>query len=344
MLFPNDRGCRNKEAEMSESDADIEKNILQTDSWQNDQLRQRKAGRVVNLGLGVNAILAVTKLSSGILGHSQALLADGINSLSDAVYYVIVRILVTLSGKPSDEEHPYGHHQFESIAALVVGAFVITTGLAIFWDSINKIYDLCVGKAENDPISSFTLIVAIGTVIIKIMLMIQAKTIGTRIQSIAVMALARDHRNDIFASAGAGIGILFGLLGYMVFDPIAGALVAIIVVKTGADILRESANELMDTVPSKEIDVKIRELVMRMPGVQTIESVQAHRFGPYFVANITIGIDGRQTVDKGNEIADSVEQYLCEKIDLLRKVYIHYHPANADDGKRHPQDARGSHT
>ncbi|MBN1662796.1 MAG: cation transporter [Deltaproteobacteria bacterium] len=318
---------------MSTSNSEIEKNILRTDAWQEDRLRQEKAGLVVNLGLGANAVLAVTKLSAGILGHSQALLADGINSLSDVVYFIIVRILVTLSGKPSDDEHPYGHHQFESIAALVVGAFVITTGLAIFWDSINKVFDLCMGRMQNDPISTFTLIVAAGTVIIKIMLMLQAKTIGARIQSIAVMALARDHRNDIFASAGAGIGILCGILGHAVFDPIAGAVVAVIVVKTGADILRESANELMDTVPSKEIDRKIRGLVGRISGVQTVESVHAHRFGPYFVANITIGVDGRQTVDEGNEIADAVEKYLCEKIDLLRKVYIHYHPAHADDGR-----------
>jgi cation diffusion facilitator family transporter len=322
---------------MSRENTDVEKDILRTDAWEDDNIRQKKAGQVVNLGLGVNAVLAVTKLSAGILGHSQALLADGINSLSDVVYFIIVRILVTLSGKPADEEHPYGHHQFESIAALVVGAFVITTGLAIFWDSINKVFDLCVGMTAEDPISSFTLVVAVGTVIVKIMLMIQAKSIGTRIKSIAVLALARDHRNDICASAGAGIGILLNLLGYKIFDPIAGALVAVIVMKTGADILRESTSDLMDSVPSRQIDGQIRSLVKKIPGVQTVESIHAHRFGPYMIANITIGIDGRQTVDKGNEIADAVELYLCEKIDLLRKVYVHYHPAHADDGKTRPK-------
>jgi len=316
---------------MKPDDNAVQEDILQTNSNRDDEIRQAKTRRVVNLGLGANAVLAVTKLSTGILGHSQALLADGINSLSDVVYFIIVRILVALSAKPADEEHPYGHHQLESIAALVVGAFVITTGLAIFWDSVNKVFDLYMGKTAEDPISLFTLYVAGGTVIIKIILMIQAKSIGTRIQSIAVLALARDHRNDICASAGAAIGISFGLMGYPVFDPLAGAVVAVIVVKTGVDILRESASDLMDSVPSREIDLQIRTLVKKIPGVLTVELVHAHRFGPYLIANITIGIDGRQTVDEGNAIADAVELYLCEKIDMLRKVYIHYHPADADN-------------
>jgi cation diffusion facilitator family transporter len=315
---------------MMTDNADIEKDILQTDQCGDDKKRQATTTRVVNLGLGANSILAVTKLAAGILGHSQALLADGINSISDVVYFIIVRILVALSGRPADEEHPYGHHQLESIAALVVAAFVITTGLAIFWDSVNRAFDMFSGKIQDDAISFYALIVAVATVIIKILLMMNARVTGRRIQSIALLAIASDHRNDIFASAGAGIGILFGLLGYRIFDPLAGALVAIIVIKTGAGILRESASELMDSIPSRQIDSQIRGLIENIRGVQTVESVHAHRFGPYIVANITIGIDGSQTVDKGNAIADSVEQHLYDKIDMLRKVYIHYHPANAD--------------
>lgn len=309
---------------------DIEKNILNTDSSREARARQAKAERVVNLGLGANAVLAVTKLSAGIFGHSQALLADGINSISDVVYFIVVRILVALSGKPADEEHPYGHHQFESIAALVVGAFVITTGLAIFWDSVNSAYDLLAGTAEKRPIRLFALLVALGTIVAKIALLIHARSVGKRIKSIAVLALARDHRNDIVASAGAAIGILFGILGYHVLDPIAGAIVAIVVAKTGIDILRESAQELMDTVPSKDIDAQIRASIAEVPRVQTVEAVHAHRFGPYFVANVTIGVDGGLSVDKGNEIAHAVERHLYEKVDMLRKVYIHYHPAQTD--------------
>ncbi|MBD3242642.1 MAG: cation diffusion facilitator family transporter, partial [Chitinivibrionales bacterium] len=205
-----------------------------------------------------------------------------------------------------------------------------TTGLAIFWDSVNSAYDLLTGAQAQRPIRLFTLLVALATIAAKVGLLVHARSVGTRIQSIAVLALARDHRNDIVASAGAAVGILFGILGYRFLDPVAGALVAIVVAKTGVDILRESAQELMDTVPSRDIDAQIRGSIAEVPEVQTVEAVHAHRFGPYFVANITIGVEGSQTVDKGNEIAHAVEQHLYQNVDMLRKVYIHYHPAHSD--------------
>ena len=176
--------------------------------------RQRKAELVVNLGLGCNALLAAVKLTAGILGHSQALLADGINSISDVVYFLVVKLFVKLAGKSADNEHPYGHYQYETIAALVVGAFVITTGIAIFWDSINAVFDLMSGMETVSAVKTFTLWVAAGTVLLKILLMVQARGIGRATNNLAIIALSRDHRNDIFAAAGAGIGILLSMKGF----------------------------------------------------------------------------------------------------------------------------------
>ncbi len=301
--------------------------ILKTSEDKANSKRQKQANFVVNLGLFANVFLASVKVVAGIFGHSKALLADGINSVSDVVYLLFVKILVKLSGQPADEEHPYGHHQFESIAALVIGAFVITTGIAIFWDSINAAFDILSGNVEKQTIKYFTLIVAVGTIITKIFLMLNAFSVSRKTENIAITSLAMDHRNDIFSSIGASIGITLGLFGFQWVDPVAGALVAIIVAKTGIDILRESAADLMDTVPDNEMDKKIRGIVATIKDVKSVESVHTHRFGPYFMANITIGIDGSLMVAQGDKIADSVEKHLCEKIELLRKVYIHYHPA-----------------
>jgi len=301
--------------------------ILKTSEDSANSKRQKQANMVVNLGLFANALLALFKVAAGIVGHSKALLADGVNSVSDVVYLLFVKILVKLSGQPADQEHPYGHHQFESIAALVIGAFVITTGIAIFWDSINAAFDILSGNEEKQTIQYFTLIVAVGTIITKIFLMLNAFSVSRKTENIAITSLAMDHRNDIFSSIGASIGITLGLLGFQWVDPVAGALVAIIVAKTGVDILRESAAELMDTVPDNEMDKKIRTIVSSIKDVKSVESVHTHRFGPYFMANITIGIDGNLTVVQGDKIADSAEKHLCENIELLRKVYIHYHPS-----------------
>ena len=121
--------------------------------------RESKSIWAVNLGLGANIFLAVIKTVIGVVGHSPALLADGVNSTSDVAYYVVVRVFMGLAHKPADDEHPYGHRQLESIAALVVGAFVITTAVAIFWDAASKVYDLFFGQSSFEGASLWALVI-----------------------------------------------------------------------------------------------------------------------------------------------------------------------------------------
>ena len=293
----------------------------------NSENRRKKAETVVNVGLFFNAVLALLKVVAGIVGYSQALLADGINSISDVVYFIVVKIFVRLSGKPADSEHPYGHHQLESIAALVVGAFVITTGMAIFWDSVSTAFDLFTGNIQSHPIGEFALYVALASILLKILLMMHADRVGQETGNLAIKALAQDHRNDIFASIGAAVGISLSRSGIVWVDPVAGAIVAVIMVKTGLDILREASSDLMDNVPSEEIAKEIYALLDDIMEVEAIENIHAHRFGPYLVVNLTIGIDGALSVRKGDEIAHSVESKLLSGIEMLRKVYVHYHPS-----------------
>ncbi|MFA5995563.1 MAG: cation diffusion facilitator family transporter [Patescibacteria group bacterium] len=304
----------------------METDLLGTAKLANLAKRQRQANTVINVGLVANLMLAVAKVFAGIYGHSKALLADGINSVSDVVYLLFTKALVKLSSKPADKEHPYGHHQLESVAAVVIGAFVITTGLTIFWDAINTAYDLFINTSTIQPVQSFTWFVALGTIIIKLALMFQALYISKKTNNLAISALARDHRNDIFSSAAAGIGIMFSLYGFIWVDPLASTLVAIIIVKTGIDILRESTNELMDTLPDTGLEQTIQQLIISVPGVKKVEAIHLHRFGPFYMANIVLGVAGQLTVTQGDGIADAVEQQLYHHIELMKKVYIHYHP------------------
>lgn len=303
--------------------------ILNTGTSTDVRRRQRRAEAVVNTGLAFNALLATVKILAGVFGHSDAILADGVNSVSDVVYFVVVKIFVRLSAKPADQEHPYGHHQLESIAALVVGAFVITTGLAIFWDAVNAAFDLATGKTSALPIRMFAVWAGVVTMAVKVLLMTQASRAARRTGNIALAALARDHRNDIFASLGATAGVALGMLGLRWLDPVAGALVAVVITRTGFDILREASSDLMDNVPSREIADRVRATVASIPGVLGVEDIHAHRFGPYLVVNLTIGVDGDLRVAEGDELADVVELTLLSEIDMLRKVYVHYHPVRA---------------
>lgn len=287
-------------------------------------------------GLIANLILALGKTSVGVLGHSQALLADGINSTSDVAYYIVVAVFVRLARKPADKEHPYGHRQLESIAALVVGAFVTSTAVTLLWTAIDGVYTFISEGAGLTVASRLTLWVSAATVLLKVVLYVYTSRAGRRTGNVAVTALASDHRNDIMAAAAACTGIVLARMGYAWVDPAAGGLVSLFVLRTGLQILRDSAIDLMDTVPGKPLTNRICSLVGGLPDVRGVESIFAHRFGPYFVVNITIGIDGTLSVEEGDRIASQVESLLTDNIEMLRTVHVHYHPWRPSDGPREP--------
>ena len=280
----------------------------------------------VQVGLAANILLAVLKCTVGILGASPALLADGINSTSDVAYGVVVSIFVRLSAKPADHEHPYGHDQLESVAAVVVGAFVITTAIAIFWHTVATVHELLTAPPDNGGASVIALWVALSVVLVKFGLTVWTYGISRRVKNSAVLALAQDHRNDIFASSAAAVGILFARLGHPWVDPLAGAVVSLIILHTGVEILRSATADLMDTVPGRELEREIRASLEDVGGLLAIEEVHAHRFGPWLVANLTIGVDGGISVRDGHRIATEVEQRLLSQVEFMRRVYVHYHP------------------
>ncbi len=281
----------------------------------------------VHSGLAANTLLAVLKTGAGIFGHSPALLADGINSTSDVAYYLVITVFMRLARKPADAEHPYGHSQMDTIAALVVGAFVVTTAIAIFWDSVNDVYDLATGEKTFGGAASFALWAALFTVALKTGLYFWTRRIGIISLSSAVQALAYDHRNDIFSASAVSLGIVLGRQGYPWVDPLAGAVVSVLILRPGIQILRDSSADLMDTVAGKELAEKIGQICQAIPGVKQTEEIHAHRFGIYLVVNLTIGLDGSMSVAAGDDIASQVEKRLLDGIQFLRRVHVHYHPA-----------------
>jgi cation diffusion facilitator family transporter len=286
----------------------------------------------VNLSLGANLALAGVKTTVGVVGHSPALLADGINSTSDVVYLLIIRIVMRLAGKEPDREHPFGHRQFESIAAVVVGAFVITTAVAIFWNAISQVYDLFVGQSQFSGAGSLALWVAAASLILKIWLTVFTTRIGRHTGSIAVSAMARDHRNDIFTITAALVGIVLGRAGYLWIDPLAAALVAVGILYTGIQIIQESSADLMNVFPEREVIERTHGIVAEVEGVEQVEEIHVHRIGLYLLIQVIIGVDGTMTVAAGNQIATEVEKALYRHVQYLRRVSIHYHPSRRCGG------------
>jgi cation diffusion facilitator family transporter len=289
--------------------------------------RDKLTSLTVNLGLYSNIVLSLLKTGIGIVGHSPALLADGINSSSDVVYYIAVKIFMHHAQKPADAEHPYGHRQLESISAIVVGAFILTTGIAIFWESINKVYELFTHTESGQSASIWALVIALFTVCLKLYLYFYTRRNVRTTHNPTLKALANDHLNDIMASIAVVVGVVLGRMGYYWMDPAAGAIVAIYIIKTGIEIIMDSASQLMDSVPEGEFSKEIQSEALSVNGVQSIDELGIHRFGPYYTVNMTITVDGSITIDAGHVISNAVEARLLDKFSTgLRQVHIHYHP------------------
>lgn len=291
-----------------------------------DQVQRLKlSSRSINLSLIANILLAFLKTIVGIFAKSSALLADGINSTSDVVYNTAVAFFIRAARKPADEDHPYGHSQFESIGALVIAAFIITAAFTIFWNSVQTLFDYLQGNKVAE-INAIALYVALFTMLLKGTLFLYTRTMGKKTNNPTVIALALDHRNDIFSAGAVVAGTLIANLGYVWADPLAGAIVAVFFLMSGIEILRDSTDILMDTVPGQSLDKEVRSLLQDVPGLEGIEQIQAHRFGQYLVINLTIFVCGDVSVRDGHEVAEEVERKLRTGIDYLKAVHVHYHP------------------
>lgn len=299
-----------------------------------DGQRERRSLQAVDLGLAANALLAALKCVVGIVGASPALLADGINSVSDVVYYVVVRVFMVFARKPADAEHPYGHERLESIGALVVGCFVLATGVAVLLNAGHQVWELAAGSSTYHGAELYALWAALFTIGLKLALWLWTVRIGRRTANPAVAALALDHRNDVLAAGAAALGVTLGRAGRPWVDPAAAALVALVILRTGVEILRESSQDLMGTQPGQAMGRQLRGWLAEVPGVAELQQVRAHSFGPYLVLNVTIGVDGTLSVAAGDAIADAVERVLHERLEFLRAVHVHYHPVGTTPNQR----------
>lgn len=299
---------------------------MENETIKDPVLISKKTQLTVNMGLFFNVILAILKTIFGVIGHSAGLLADGINSTSDVVYYIAVKFFLKYADKPADEEHPFGHRQMESIASIVIAAFVITTAVAIFWNSVDSIYDYFINPNHEGAVAFYTMYIALFTVLVKIALSFYTRMMGRKLKNPALGALASDHINDIYAAIGVIIGIVFAKFGFTWVDPLAGCVVSIFILKTGIEILKDGSSSLMDVAPDKEIVEDVLKKADSILEIKEVEDISTHRFGPYFTLNITIGLDGKLTIFEGDMIADELESKLFADNFFLKQVYIHYHP------------------
>jgi cation diffusion facilitator family transporter len=273
------------------------------------------------VGIFANIILTLAKFYFGIAGHSEALVADGFNSLSDIFAGLVVYISFKISNKPQDKEHPYGHAKAEMIATFLVALILILFGLSIIAVSSFKLYFRYYERPAFD-----TLIVASATIIIKEILYRWTLRWGRLLKSTGLIATAYDHRSDVVVSTAVVIGIIFAIKGYYYMDPIAGIVVSFFIFRLAVKLIKESISNLMDESPPASVVDKIKNLIASVKGVEHITNIKVRKSGPYFYIDVEIEINQNMTVKMSHDIAESVKSRLMSSNIYINDVMVHINP------------------
>jgi cation diffusion facilitator family transporter len=278
------------------------------------------------LGLSINAFLAVIKIVTGVVGHSYALIADGIESTADILSSLVVWSGLRISAKPADINHPYGHGKAEPIAALIVSLMLLGAALVICIQSVHEI------KTPHHAPAWFTLVVLIAVVLIKEALFRFTFRVGADIDSTAVKTDAWHHRSDALTSAAAFVGISIALTGgpgYESADDWAALAAAAVIAWNAFSFLRVAVAEIMDVAPSPELIRDVEQIALQVPGVRSTEKLRIRKVGLHLAMDLHVRVDGSISVRAGHEIAHSVKDHLLGSQHRIEDVTIHIEPSEA---------------
>ncbi len=278
--------------------------------------------RVTYVAALVNLLLTAVKIGFGNLGHSAALIADGIHSLSDLLSDAFVLIAIKLGSREADREHPYGHRRFETLATVLLGIGLIAIAGGIVWDVAKRLLHpelLLIPSRETLGIAAFSILA-------NEWLFQYTKRIAKRTRSKLLLANAWHHRSDALSSVVVLVGIIAVLLGYPFADAVAAILVALMVARIGLNLVLESIKELVDTSLPDELVQEIRQVILETDGVQGIHLLRTRQMGEDAFIDAHIVVDPRITVSEGHMIADKVRDLLIEEFDDVMDVLVHIDP------------------
>jgi cation diffusion facilitator family transporter len=273
------------------------------------------------LGMVVNLALALSKGIAGLLGHSFALVADGLESLSDVVSGFAVYLGLKIAIQPPDEDHPYGHGKAEPFAALIVGFFLMAAAVAIIIESIHEI------RTPHRLPEPYTLVVLAGVLVLKGLLSRYVGSIGSQIDSVAVRADAWHHLSDAITSAFAFVGISVALLTHQAAADDWGALCAsLVILYNAAHQMRPAILELADRAPDPSLEAEVRHVAEAVDGVIGLDKCHVRKMGFSFYVDLHVVVSGILTVREGHRIAHAVKNAVMESMPRVEEVLVHIEP------------------
>ena len=297
-------------------------------------LTEKHALKVTWLGLVANLVLALAKGFIGIIANSSALIADAGHSVSDLLSDGITLWAVRMSGIPKDKNHPYGHGKFETVGTFIIALLLLFTGIGVAWHVFNKM------DAPEVP-GTIALWMAGIAIIVKEALFHVTRMVGRRSGSRILLANAWHHRSDAISSVAALVGIAGAQWGVPLMDPIAGMLVAGLIIKTGIDIGYESIRELTDETVEEEIISELVKIMSGIEGVDHYHEMRARRMGPHLLVDLHIEVDSMMSISAAHQVAERVRLGILEKLPAVNEVLVHVDAEDdffGEEGSEHPQN------
>jgi cation diffusion facilitator family transporter len=291
------------------------------------QLRYKVMKKVTLVGAAVNFVLAIVQVLIGVLGHSAALVADGIHTVSDLIGDFAVLLAAKEANKGADEDHPYGHGRIETLATVVLGTILIAVGIAIAISAVDKLMNI-----DNivQP-ESLTIVAAILAIVLKESLFHYTMKAAHETNSKMLEANAWHHRSDVFSSVIVLVGVIAALFGYVYMDVVAAFLVAILITRMGFKMAWESIQELADSSLEQDTVDKMKAVIAKVEGVRNLHMLRTRRMGGYALADVHIQVDPRLSVSEGHQISEVVRYSLINTVTELDDITVHIDPEDDED-------------
>ena len=285
------------------------------------------AKRVTIIGALANLILTLAKAIVGIVGHSAALVADAVHSAADLISDFVVWVAIIFGSREADENHPYGHRRFETMATLVVSILIVISAIVIIRDSILRLD----AEQLTSP-SHLALVIAGLAIIVKELLYRVTINVGHKYHLPLINANAYHHRSDAFSSVAAFIGIAGSIQGVAMLDLIAAMVVGLMLFRVGLKLGWEALLEMSDIGVDEDTLVIIQELIVNEPDVVALHLLKTRHIGGEVLCEMHIQVPPRITASAGHQIAERVRLAIINGVPKVAEVTVHVDPEDDEEG------------
>lgn len=294
--------------------------------------RQKETYRVTIAGSIINILLLAFKFAAGILGHSAAMIADAIHSLTDFVTDAIVLVFVRLGSKPTDRGHDYGHGKYETLASAIIGVSLLVVGMMICYSGVTKTYHAMCGEPLQQP-GFIALAAAVASVVLKEWAYRFTVRVGRRCHSEAVVANAWHHRSDALSSVGTTVGIGGAIIlgeKWAVLDPLTAIVVSFFIMKAAWSVLSKAVDELTDGSLPKETEDEIESIVSEDNEVSVVHNLCTRRIGNRIAIEMHVRMPGETSLYVAHRHATEIEQRLKQRFGADTHISIHLEPVKVN--------------